>query len=84
MLTSHLSTNCERVKCLFYLKDNDESQTVQPGEKMDEEERAKEDEVVIEDDFSLWCLKMSVFFKKKFFPAAEKYELLNKIAHDNA
>ncbi|CAB3978594.1 Hypothetical predicted protein [Paramuricea clavata] len=65
-------------------QDTDHSQTAPPPcDKKNGDEQEKSDPVIFEDDFSLWCLKISVFFKKKFFPAAEKYELLNKIAHEN-
>lgn len=42
-------------------------------------------DVVKEDDYSqepfnVWCAKMNVFFKNVFFPAAQRYELLNNIA----
>ena len=59
-----------------------ENQTAQQPSN-DEDDQTKEQAVIFKDDFTLWCMKMSVFFPKKFFPAAEKYELLNKIAHEN-
>ena len=71
-----------RLTCVLDI-DTSETQTAQPCNKKDGEEQRKEETVIFEDDFSLWCQKMSVFFQKKFFPAAAKYELLNKIAHEN-
>lgn len=60
-----------------------ESQIVQPSDENVEDGQKKSDPVVFEDHFSLWCLKMSVFFKKVFFPRAEKQQLLNKLAQGN-
>jgi hypothetical protein len=69
---------------VFKYIDTDHSQTAPPPcDKKDGDEQEKSDAVIFEDDFSLWCMKISVFFKRKFFPAAEKYELLNKIAQEN-
>ena len=42
------------------------------------------EEVVLEDDFGQWCLKMNYFFNKTFFPAVNKLELLKNIAKGDA
>ena len=54
--------------------------TSKPDDKEVDGQRMGKEEVVLEDDFGQWCLKMNYFFNKTFFPAVNKLELLKNIA----
>ncbi|XP_028392873.1 radial spoke head 10 homolog B-like [Dendronephthya gigantea] len=62
-------------------QDVGESRAVDVGNKKCRD--GQDEPVIIEDDHRVWCMKMSIFFKKKFFAAADEHELLNKIAQKN-